>query len=116
MKSFERRQVLDPSVNQSIVSMEQTKKRRSMTPGQRREEKRQKARNRLFVDLPPDIEARIGALAAAHGVTISGLVVLAIVRFLRDVGNGLDLTPYKQPTKSPRFDWRIVIPENDDNP
>lgn len=108
MKSFERRQVLDPSVNQSIVSMEQTKKRRSMTPGQRREEKRQRARSRLTIDLPAAMERAIGDLAAKEGVPVSGLVSLAIAFLLQE---SFDFTPYKRHSKSPRFDWMIELPE-----
>ena len=108
----QRRPVLDPAVADLLGGLERKQAQRGMTKAERRESERQRRRNRLMVDLPPDIEAQIGALAAAHGVPVSGLVVLAIARFLRDVGDGLSLTPYKQPTKSPRFDWRIEIPDD----
>lgn len=114
-KPFERRQIIDPAVADILGDMERKQAQRSMSKKDRKEDKRQRARNRLMIDLPPDVESKIGALAAAHGVPVSGLVMLAIARFLRDVGSGLSLTPYKQPTKSPRFDWKIVIPQNEDD-
>jgi hypothetical protein len=113
-EKFERRQILDPAVADVVGGMERQSADRKLTKKERSEKQRQRARSRLTVDLPADIESKIGALAAAHGVPISGLVMLAIARFLRDVGSGLSLTPYKRVTRSPRFDWMIELPENKD--
>jgi hypothetical protein len=39
-------------------------------------------------------------------------VTLALARFLLDIETGkVDLGDYKQPSRSPRYDWNLVFPD-----
>lgn len=109
-----RRSVLDPAVSDLLTSMEQRQEKRSMSKAERKEAERQRARSRMMLDVPPEIQQRITTLAISESTPVSGLVTLAIARFLRDMENGMNLLPYKYPSRSPRFDWLIVLPENQD--
>jgi hypothetical protein len=67
---------------------------------------------RVTYDLPPALRERIKDLADEQRVPASQLVTLALARFLKDLEEGkLDLGVYKQPSRSPRYDWNLVLPE-----
>ncbi len=51
-------------------------------------------------------------LAETERLPASQLVTLALARFLLDLtGGAVDLAPLKQPSRSPRYDWNLVLPE-----
>lgn len=66
---------------------------------------------RVTYDLPPILRYRIKQLADEHRLPASQLVTLALLRFLVDYKQGLiDISLYKQPSRSPRYDWNLVFP------
>ncbi len=66
---------------------------------------------RVTYDLPPILRYRIKQLADEHRLPASQLVTLALLRFLNDYEQGLiDISLYKQPSRSPRYDWKLVFP------
>jgi hypothetical protein len=67
--------------------------------------------SRVTYDLPPVLRFRIKHLAEQHRLPASQLVTLALLRFLNEYDQGLvDLSTYKQPSSSPRYDWNLVFP------
>jgi hypothetical protein len=49
-------------------------------------------------------------LAEELRIPASQLVTLALIRFLRAYStNEIDLGQYKQPSRSPRYDWNLVL-------
>jgi hypothetical protein len=85
-----------------------------LTPRQAREQAKIRARRefRVTYDLPPGLRERFKDLAGEQGIPASQLVTLALARFLRDLEEGkVDLGPYKQPSRSPRYDWNLVLPD-----
>ena len=66
---------------------------------------------RVTYDLPPELRARIKELAQEQRLPASQLVTLALLRFLKayDAGDA-PLGSYKQPSRSPRYDWNLVFP------
>jgi hypothetical protein len=117
-KKLERRPLLDPAVADLISDMEQ-KQSESMLPRREREKKtRERAKMearrdaRATYDLPPSIRNRIKELADELRLPASQLVTLALVRFLKAYDDDqIDLSVYKQPSASPRYDWNLVFPE-----
>ncbi len=118
-KQFERRPVLDPAISDLLDGMEQ-RQLESQLPKRLREKKaRERAKiasrreQRATYDLPPQIRQHIKDLADQLSLPASQLVALAILRFLNDHEQGLiDLGDYKQPSRSPRYDWVLKIPED----
>jgi hypothetical protein len=114
----ERRPILDPAVAELLAGMEQ-RQAESQLPRKEREKKvRERAKiqarrdQRATYDLPPGIRSRIKELAEEERLPASQLVTLALFRFLSDFESGqVDLSEYKQPSRSPRYDWNLVLPE-----
>jgi hypothetical protein len=113
-----RRDGFDPEVFNLLKEMEQ-RQSESQLP---RREREKKAKERLKIsarrdrratyDLPPSIRNRISALSGQLSVPASQLVTLALIRFLESYDDGaLDLSEYKLPSRSPRYDWNLVFPE-----
>jgi hypothetical protein len=78
-----------------------------------REQARIRARRALRVtyDLPPALRQRIKELAEEQGLPASQLVTLALLRFLKEYDQGaVNLSRYKQPSRSPRYDWNLRLP------
>lgn len=84
-----------------------------MTDSAARERAKIQARRELRVtyDLPPELRARIKDLGEELRIPASQLVTLALLRFLRDLEKGdVPLSRYKQPSRSPRYDWNLAFP------
>ncbi|MEN4041365.1 MAG: hypothetical protein ROW52_10670 [Anaerolineaceae bacterium] len=113
----ERRPILDPAVADLLSGMEQ-RQAEALLPRRQREKKvRERARiqarrdQRATYDLPPAIRSRIKRLAEDERLPASQLVTLALIRFLTDFDTGkVDLSQFKQPSRSPRYDWNLVFP------
>lgn len=78
-----------------------------------REQEKIRARRpqRVTYDLPPALRQRIKDLAAEQRLPASQLVTLALLRLLADIDSGrVSLTRYKQPSRSPRYDWNLEFP------
>jgi hypothetical protein len=112
----QRRSAIDPAVAELLETMEQKASERSLPQDDRRrkvkEREKARARNRVMLDLPQEIEVRIKALAAKHECPISQIASLLIWQGLKDLDSGL-LNPgvYKRPSRSPRYTWNLVFPE-----
>ncbi len=73
---------------------------------------RSRRESRVTYDLPPVLRYQVRQLADQHRLPASQLVTLALLRFLNDYDQGLvNLSIYKQPSSSPRYDWNLVFPE-----
>ncbi len=81
--------------------------------GKERAKIQSRREQRATYDLPPSLREEIMALSEELRIPASQLVTLALARFLRDYQNGtIDLGIYKQPSRSPRYDWNLVFPDN----
>lgn len=118
-RKLERRPILDPAVADLLSGLEQ-KQAETKLPRREREKKvRERAKiqarreQRVTYDLPPHIRQNVKDLAEKEGVPASQLVTLALLRFLRDLAQQqIDLGQYKQPSRSPRYDWNLVLPDS----
>lgn len=122
-KHLARRMILDPSVADLLEGMEQRKSETQLPRRQREKRARERAKiqarrpQRVTYDLPPQLRAEMRNLAEAEGVPASQVVTLALLRFLEDYGQGkVDLSLYKQPSRSPRYDWNLVLLEKSVSP
>jgi hypothetical protein len=114
----ERRPILDPAVANLLSDMEQ-KQAEAQLPRREREKKvRERAKiqarrdQRATYDLPPGLRARIKDMSDEERLPASQIVTLALVRLLSDLESGrVSLSDFKQPSRSPRYDWNLVLPE-----
>ena len=117
-RKLERRQILDPSVADLLKDMEQKQAEQQMPRKDREKRARERTKiqarreRRVTYDLPPLLRQRIEELAKKERIPASQVVALALARFLQDLTNGrVEISPYKQPSRSPRYDWNLVLPE-----
>jgi hypothetical protein len=67
--------------------------------------------NRATYDLPPRLRDRVRLLAEELRIPASQLVTLALLRFLQTYDEQqIDLSRYKLPSRSPRYDWNLEFP------
>jgi hypothetical protein len=117
-RKLERRTILDPAVAGLLEDMEHRQSDAALPRRQREKKARERAKirarrdQRATFDLPPSLRQRIMDLAEAERLPASQLVTLALARFMQDLSDGeVDLSPLKQPSRSPRYDWNLVLPE-----
>ena len=118
-RKFERKTILDPAVADLLTGMEQRQTEAQMPRKERERISRERAKiqsrrdQRATYDLPPSIRESIRDLAEDLRLPASQLVTLALARFLADYANGvIELGKYKQPSRSPRYDWNLIFPES----
>jgi hypothetical protein len=117
-RKLERRTILDPAVAGLLEDMEHRQSDAALPRRQREKKARERAKirarrdQRATFDLPPSLRQRIMVLAEAERLPASQLVTLALARFMQDLSDGeVDLSSLKQPSRSPRYDWYLVLPE-----
>jgi len=114
----QRRSALDPAVADLLKGMQQKQSESQLPRRERERVSRERAKiqsrrdQRATYDLPPSIREGIRLLAENQRLPASQLATLALARFLADYQNGfIDLGKFKQPSRSPRYDWNLVFPE-----
>ena len=113
-----RRTTLDPAVADLLEGMQQRQAEAQMPKRERERLARSRAKiqarrdQRATYDLPPAIREGIRVLAEELHLPASQLATLALARFLIDYQNGsVELAQYKQPSRSPRYDWNLIFPD-----
>jgi hypothetical protein len=120
-KILARRVSIDPSVVGLLEGMEQRQIESQLPHREREKKSRERAKisarreRRATYDLPPLVRIRMTELSGQLSLPASQLVTLALTRFITDYDSGkIDLSIYKQPSLSPRYDWNLVIPGTND--
>lgn len=106
----------DPAVS-ALLGQTQRRQSEARLPQKQREKKkkeREKIRARrpfhTTYDIPVELRQRIKELAEQHGVPASQVATLGLLRFVEDLAaRRLDLGTYKVPSRSPRYDFNLVI-------
>lgn len=118
-RNFERKTILDPAVADLLTGMEHRQTESQLPRKERERISRERAKiqsrrdQRATYDLPPSIRESIRALADDLRLPASQLVTLALARFISDYSTGLiDLGKFKQPSRSPRYDWNLIFPDS----
>ena len=100
-----------------VDALEQGQARAHRSPREQARIERERARiqarraNRVTYDLPPVLRRRVQALSEELRIPASQLAALALGRFLNDyAGGGVDLGTYKEPSRSPRYEWNLKLP------
>jgi hypothetical protein len=106
---------LDPAVEATLRRGEQRQAEAQLPKAERAKLSKERAktatRHRFNMDLDPDLDRRLAALASEMCCPASGLVNLAIALFLDAYdGDCIDLRAYLAPSKSPRYERTIKLP------
>jgi hypothetical protein len=116
---LERQTILDPAVADLLTGMEQKQSFQQLSRKERQKKNKEHAKitarreQRATYDLPPAIRTQIKELADNNAVPASQIVTLALARLLIDINGGkVDLGDYKQPSRSPRYEWNLIFPES----
>ncbi len=107
---------LDPAVADLLAGMEKRQTEAQLPRPQRERLVKERIKiqsrreQRATYDLPPSIRESVRQLAEELRLPASQLVTLALIRFLRSYATDeIDLGQYKQPSRSPRYDWNLVL-------
>ena len=118
-KKYTRRTTLDPAVADLLSGMQQRQAESQLPRKERERLLRERAKiqarrdQRATFDLPPSLREEIMQLSEELRIPASQLVTLALARFLKEYHNDvIDLGVYKQPSRSPRYDWNLVFPDD----
>lgn len=104
----------DPAVA-ALLGLGQKRQEQSRLPQKEKakrvkEREKARARNRVVYDLPAALQERVKLLAAKIECPESQVATLLMAHGLRALeAGGIDLLDYKQPSRSPKFTWNLVI-------
>jgi hypothetical protein len=117
-RNLQRRNILDPAVADLLAGMEEKQAEARLPKRQREKKARERAKirarreQRVTYDLPPELKQSVSILAEKLSLPASQLATLALARFIQAYEKGeIDLAPYKKPSRSPRYDWKLVFPK-----
>jgi hypothetical protein len=116
---LQRRTIIDPAVADLLAGMEQKQADMALPRRERLKKKREQAKisarreQRTTYDLPPSIRQKVKEIGESEGVPASQIATLALAKFLIEYDEGkVDLGQYKQPSRSPRYDWNLIFPDS----
>ncbi len=118
IKTNTRREMMDPAVASLMDSLNERQAEAHLPRRIREKKARERAKlrarrdSRVTYDLPPSLKQCLSELAEGLSLSASQLATLALVRFLNDYQKGeIDVSKYKKPSRSPRYDWKLVFPK-----
>lgn len=121
-KALNRKPILDSAVADLLSDMEEKQQLSQLPRKERIKKSREHSKivsrreQRVTYDLPPDVRQRIKTLAEEEGVPASQVVTLALLNFLKAYdGNEINLSTYKEPSRSPRYDWNLRLLKKKDS-
>jgi hypothetical protein len=113
-------QMADPAVSALLARTERRQAEAHLTHKEREKKKKEREKIRArrpyhtTYDLPVELRQRIKELAEQHGVPASQLATLGLLRFVEDLAaRRVDLGAQKVASRSPRYDFNLVIPIED---
>jgi len=106
-----RRSAIDPAVADILEGAEKKKRIAAMPKSQRAKARKEAARHKVGLDLPPDLHDLLRQVANEEQVSISSLVAFLTQRGIKEYQAGkIDLFPYKRISRCARFEY-ILTPE-----
>ena len=110
-----RRPAIDPAVADILEGAEKRKRLASMPKAERAKARKDAARHKVGLDLPPDLHEILREIASQEKVSISSLVAFLTNRGIEDYRAGkIDLFPHKRISRSARFEYVLLLDQNDE--
>lgn len=104
-----RRSAIDPAVADILEGAEKKKRIAAMPKSQRAKARKEAARHKVGLDLPPDLHDLLRQVANEEQVSISSLVAFLTQRGIKEYQAGkIDLFPYKRISRCARFEYILT--------
>lgn len=108
---------MDPAVETALGKppgrgsiYERMRRAKEMTPAQRRKAQRDKERNRVMLDLPPDLDDLLEMLSQEERVSKSQFASYLLLLGLSAFEKNNNFNWLKTPTRSMRFEFNVNLP------
>lgn len=106
-----RRSAIDPAVADILEGAEKKKRIATMPKSQRAKARKEAARHKVGLDLPPDLHDLLRQIASEEQVSISSLVAFLTQRGIKEYQAGkIELFPHKRVSRCARFEY-ILTPD-----
>ena len=112
---MERREVrLDPAVEAVLGDGARRGRRRRMTRRERAQAERDSRRQRVTLELNPELVGLVRRVGEHEGLSPAGVVnVLLLDGLRRYAGRELGVDEYVRPSQGPRYDWVVEVEVGD---
>ena len=108
-----RRNAIDPAVADILAGAEKKKRIASMPKAERAKARKDAARHKVGLDLPPELHELLRFIAAEEQVSISSLVAFLTQRGIKEYQAGnIDLFPHKRISRSARFEYILTLEQD----
>ncbi len=113
--NLNRRPAIDPAVADILADAERKKRLTSLPKAERARARKDAARHKVGLDLPPDLHETLRQIADKENVSISGLVAFLSQRGIEDYKAGkIDLFPHKRISRCARFEYVLILDKTDE--
>lgn len=113
--NLNRRSAIDPAVADILAGAERKKRIASLPKAERAKARKEAARHKVGLDLPPDLHETLRQIAGKEQVSISSLVSFLTNRGIEDYKAGkIELYTYKRLSRCARFEYVLTFAPNDD--
>jgi len=113
--NLNRRSAIDPAVADILEGAERKKRLTSMPKSEREKARKDAARHKVGLDLPPELHETLRQIAGKEQVSISSLVAFLANRGIKDYQAGdIDLFPYKRISRCARFEYVLMLDKIDE--
>lgn len=114
MSNLNRRPAVDPAVADLLNDMDKKRRLSSMPKSEQRRAKREAARHKVGLDLPPDLHDLLRYIASEEQISISSLVAFLTQRGIKEYQAGnIDLFPHKRISRCARFEYILTLEPDD---
>ena len=114
-KNLTRRSAIDPAVADILEDAERKKRLASMPKSERLKARKDAARHKVGLDIPPDLHETLRQVASQEGVSVSSLVAFLTQLGIEEYKAGkIDLFPHKRFSRCARFEYVLTPSQNDD--
>lgn len=99
---------IDPAVASILGETERRQRIRRLPRDEQERARRQAARPRVMLDIPPVIQNRIARIAQREGLSLSAVATLLLADAIRRYENDrLNFSGVKRTSRSPRYEWAL---------
>jgi len=114
VSNLNRRPAVDPAVADLLNDMDKKRRLSSMPRSEQRKAKREAARHKVGLDLPPELHDLLRYIASEEQISISSLVAFLTQRGIKEYQAGnIDLFPHKRISRCARFEYILTLEPDD---
>jgi len=114
VSNLNRRPAVDPAVADLLNDMDKKRRLSSMPKSEQRKAKREAARHKVGLDLPPELHDLLRYIASEEQISISSLVAFLTQRGIKEYQAGnIDLFPHKRISRCARFEYILTLEPDD---